>query len=305
MATYRLNHVNCLHITTDIRCVDAADVMSCLGLHPRQLTLLAGCPPCQGFTTLKTLNGSRSLDHPMNDLIFAFHDFIQVMQPHSIMIENVPGLFHDSRIGEFRDDISRVGYRSDAAIFDASDYGVPQRRQRMILLAHRGERVVFAKPDANTPTVRQAIADMPPPGAGSDSTHDYIVKRRPEVEHRIRMIPKDGGSRRDLGLEGQLPCHKRTRGFYDIYGRMKWSAPAPTLTTGCTNPSKGRFLHPDQDRSITIREAAILQGFPRDYMFDTSCGREHAARMIGNAFPPPFARAHAATLLAQLPDRGE
>lgn len=112
----------------------------------------------------------------------------------------------------------------------------------------------------------------------------------------IRKIPKDGGSRGQLGREAQLACHRKCDGFNDIYGRMSWEKPAPTITGGCINPSKGRFLHPEQDRAITLREAALLQGFPRTYKFDMSKGRYPAAQMIGNAFPPAFAARHAKVL---------
>ena len=105
----------------------------------------------------------------------------------------------------------------------------------------------------------------------------------------IRRIPKDGGSRTDLPSSAQLPCHRNFDGFRDIYGRMAWRSQAPTITGGCINPSKGRFVHPEEDRAITLREAALLQGFPVSYEFDLSRGRYPVAQLIGNAFPPKFA----------------
>jgi DNA (cytosine-5)-methyltransferase 1 len=116
--------------------------------------------------------------------------------------------------------------------------------------------------------------------------------RTPKVLNVIRLIPKDGGSRRDLPEEFQLECHKRCNGFKDVYGRMAWKKPAPTITGGCFNPSKGRFLHPEEDRAITMREAALLQGFPRRYKFPTTENKSAVALMIGNALPPPFIAAH-------------
>jgi DNA (cytosine-5)-methyltransferase 1 len=109
----------------------------------------------------------------------------------------------------------------------------------------------------------------------------------------IKLIPKDGGSRGDLSLRYQLPCHKRCDGFKDIYGRMAWYDVAPTITGGCLNPSKGRFLHPEQNRAITLREATLLQGFPRGYVLSLRRGRFAAAEMIGNALPPGFVKRHA------------
>jgi len=110
----------------------------------------------------------------------------------------------------------------------------------------------------------------------------------------IRAVPHDGGGRLDLSEEHRLACHKDFSGFKDVYGRMRWDDVSPTITGGCHNPSKGRFLHPEQDRTITLREAALLQGFPVNYHFDLKRGKLAAAAMIGNALPPAFIRAHAA-----------
>jgi DNA (cytosine-5)-methyltransferase 1 len=120
--------------------------------------------------------------------------------------------------------------------------------------------------------------------------------RSKEVRELIALIPKNGGSRSDLPKRYQLDCHKRSDGFSDVYGRMAWDDVSPTITSGCHNPSKGRFLHPSQNRTITLREAAILQGFPRRYRFNVDHGKESIALMIGNALPPPFIAAHAGAL---------
>jgi DNA (cytosine-5)-methyltransferase 1 len=121
-------------------------------------------------------------------------------------------------------------------------------------------------------------------------------RRSAEVRELIALIPKNGGSRSDLGDEYQLECHRRSDGFKDVYGRMAWDDVSPTITSGCHNPSKGRFLHPSYNRTITLREAAVLQGFPRDYRFNVQHGKESIALMIGNALPPPFIAAHAGSL---------
>jgi DNA (cytosine-5)-methyltransferase 1 len=110
----------------------------------------------------------------------------------------------------------------------------------------------------------------------------------------IRLIPKNGGSRMDLPMKYHLPCHKRfPEGFKDVYGRMKWSDVSPTITGGCVSPSKGRFLHPSQNRAISLREAALLQTFPQNYYFSLKSGRQGVALMIGNALPPTFIKRHA------------
>ena len=300
MSTYRANHKGCHYETADIRDVDPLALMDKVGLAAGELDLLAGCPPCQGFSTLRTLNGRRSVNEPMNDLIFEFLPFIEVFKPRCLMIENVPGLLSDERLVNFSAELEELDYRVRADVFDASEFGVPQRRRRMILIAGKARRFDFSKPAKRKRTVRGSIGGLPPPGEGNDPAHDYKVSRARKVTRLIKKIPEDGGSRSQLPKRNQLPCHKRVAGFYDIYGRMSWSGPSPTITSGCINPSKGRFLHPEQHRAITVREAAILQGFPRNYHIEMSRGRYPAAQMIGNAFPPRFAEVHARGLRDQL-----
>jgi DNA (cytosine-5)-methyltransferase 1 len=140
---------------------------------------------------------------------------------------------------------------------------------------------------------REAISNLSVPGQSGDAIHDLPEKRNKRVRTLIRAIPHDGGSRTDLSKRRQLACHKKCDGFKDVYGRMAWDEVAPTITSGCFNPSKGRFLHPVEDRAITMREAALLQGFPRKYKFDPDVGKIAVALMIGNALPPPFISAHA------------
>lgn len=299
-ATYRANHKSTLLLEKNVQDVDAVDLMVDLGMEKGQLDLLAGCPPCQGFSTLRTLNGGKKISEPMNDLLFQFCRFIKAFKPKTIMVENVPGLATDDRLSSFRAFLSSAGYKSCIDVFDAADFGVPQRRRRMILLAAHGAKPEFVAPAKRRRSVRSAIARLPVPAAATDPVHNHPADRAPHVMAIIRKIPRDGGSRNELGAESQLPCHRKCNGFKDIYGRMSWDKPSPTITGGCINPSKGRFLHPEQDRAITLREAAILQGFPKKYHFDLSKGRYPAAQMIGNAFPPSFAAHHAKALLGIL-----
>ena len=295
MNTYQQNHAGVHAVFSDIRKVSPRKLMQELGLKPGELTLLAGCPPCQGFSALRTLNGRKKITDPMNDLVFQFIRFARAFRPKALMIENVPGLTEDERLGKFRRRLDRLGYSSAVQVFDAADYGVPQRRRRMILIAVRGcgTEIKFASPAKRKRTVKGAIGGLPLPEASRDPLHNYSVRRSPAVVRIIARIPKDGGSRRDLRKNYVLPCHRRCDGFKDVYGRMRWSSPSPTITGGCVNPSKGRFLHPEQDRAITLREAALLQGFPKNYHFDMSWGLYPAAQLIGNAFPPNFAARHA------------
>jgi DNA (cytosine-5)-methyltransferase 1 len=294
--SYKANHRHTRLLVSDIRRIDAGKVRYELGLAVGELDLLAGCPPCQGFSTLRTLNGSRLCHDEQNDLIFEFLRFAAEMRPKALMLENVPGLIEDHRLTKFVNSIRRRGYSVQVSIFDAADFGVPQRRRRLILIASRIGAVDFASALGHKETVFSTIGHLAPPGAGSDPLHDYHESRLLRVRKIIERIPQDGGSRRDLPDRFQLSCHKRSDGFADVYGRMAWDEVAPTITTGCINPSKGRFLHPTQNRAITLREAALLQGFPSKYSISMAEGRYRAAELIGNAFPPPFAKAHALRL---------
>jgi DNA (cytosine-5)-methyltransferase 1 len=215
------------------------------------------------------------------------------------MMENVPGLADDIRLRRMIKRLERAGYVVTHDVLDAASYGVPQRRARFVLLAMRGTEVGFADPDPVRRTVREAIGHLPRPEASDDPLHNHGERRSEKVRTRIAAIPAEGGLRQ-LGDEHQLECHRRTNGFYDIYGRMTWDEPAPTITGGCINPSKGRFLHPDQDRAITLREAALLQSFPKTYEIPLDRGKYHAAELIGNALPPRFVERHAAPLVKAL-----
>jgi DNA (cytosine-5)-methyltransferase 1 len=291
--TYAANHPTVCLKEIDIRKVKPKALMLELGLQRGQLDLLAGCPPCQGFSSLRTRNGANRNRDVRNDLVRQMLRFARTFHPKTIMMENVPKLVRHKPFKLLLDGLKRLGYKVDFAIKDAARYGVPQRRKRLILLASRCERIRFASEARTRVTVRDAIATLPSPQAGHDRLHSLGERRSTKVQRLIRDIPKDGGSRSDLPKSRQLECHKKSDGFKDIYGRMAWDDVAPTITSGCFNPSKGRFLHPARNRVITMREAAVLQSFPRRYKFDVSMGKTSIALMIGNALPPEFIRRHA------------
>ncbi len=300
-ATFRANHPRIHLEPSDIRRVKCAQLMRTLGLKKGELDLLAGCPPCQGFSRLPTRNGE-ALRDDRNDLVFEFVRFVRAFLPKAIMFENVPGLMRNERFHEVERQLRALGYSVDANVLDAANYGVPQRRRRLIVLGGRGRRrLSLAEPCYEHRTVREAFAVLPAgPGTSGDAIHDLPVRHSEQVKALIRAIPEDGGGRLDLPQDMRLECHKHTNGFHDVYGRMRWDAPSPTITSGCVNPSKGRFLHPTEHRAITLREAAILQGFPADYVFFSEHGKEAIAAMIGNALPPPFIAAHAKAVLEAL-----
>lgn len=298
--TYKLNHPE-VHIwINDIRDLSTRSVTRKLAIRKGQLDLLAGCPPCQGFSTMRTLNGNRSNRDKRNDLLFEFLRFVEALRPKAVMMENVPGLATNCRFKRFRARLEELGYVGEYRVLNAADYAVPQRRHRLIYLAGLGAKVPFGKATKITKTVRQAIFSLQPAGKSGDALHDMPERRTQQVRNIIKAVPKNGGGRTDLPQEQQLDCHKSCDGFKDVYGRMAWDKVAPTITTGCFNPSKGRFLHPVRNRAITIREAALLQGFPKRYKFDAKDGKVAIALMIGNALPPPFIAAHARSIARML-----
>jgi DNA (cytosine-5)-methyltransferase 1 len=164
----------------------------------------------------------------------------------------------------------------------------------MILVCSRLGEIKLPAKESKRKTVRDAIGMLKRPGRSGDPLHDMKAKRDPRIMKMIRRVPKNGGSRSDLPWSMRLSCHRIfPDGFKDVYGRMRWTDVAPTITGGCINPSKGRFLHPSQHRSITLREAALLQSFPKRYRFSLSRGKFATAVMIGNALPPAFVKRHA------------
>jgi DNA (cytosine-5)-methyltransferase 1 len=295
-STYRLNHSETTLWECDIRHLSGACLLRALGLAKGELDLLAACPPCQGFSRMRTRNGSRWNKDQRKTLILEVLRFVRALRPRAVMVENVPGLAGDRRYRLFRKGLRSLGYQINWAILDAADFGVPQRRRRLVLLAAMSGQPAFARPSAFARTVRDAIGPSRLGRRPRDPLHNYRPKHAERIQTLIKEVPHDGGSRDCLGRDRQLRCHKKSDGFRDVYGRMSWDSPSPTITSGCINPSKGRFLHPSKDRAITLREAAMLQTFPLGYRFSLERGRYAAALMIGNALPPEFIRRHAVAL---------
>lgn len=300
--SYAFNHPTTNLKIMDITQLKPEEYVKELGLKPGELDLLAGCPPCQGYSTIGTRNRGKR-DDPRNELVYEVLRFAIAFQPKTIMMENVPALDKDARLQKLVTELEDIGYKVDHKVLKMSHYGVPQARRRMIMLASRIGDIEVLKQEldmSEMATVRDAISFLPVVGTSGDPLHDITEKRSEKIKKLISMVPKDGGSRTDLGEEYQLECHKKTNGFRDVYGRMAWNKPSPTITGGCNSPSKGRFLHPEENRCITLREAALLQTFPRDYRFSFKSGKQGVAMMIGNALPPKFIEFHANSLLKHI-----
>jgi DNA (cytosine-5)-methyltransferase 1 len=293
---YSDNHPDVWLAGEDIRQTDPSELLRTLKLKPGQLDLVAGCPPCQAFSRIRKRNRLRTASDERNKLIDEFGRFVLTMLPKRIMLENVPGVTDHYRFSKLVSSLERSGYQVKKEVLNVKDYGVPQRRKRLILVGSRDGAPNIAKARNKVISVRAAIGRLPAPGDTGDLLHDLPERRSERIKSLFKAIPIDGGSRVDLPQHMQLTCHQNTDGFRDVYGRMAWDDVAPTITGGCHNPSKGRFIHPSQHRAITLREAAILQGFPARYKFDIVHGKEAIALMIGNALPPPFIAAHARAL---------
>lgn len=288
VASYRLNHPDVPLFEKDVREVDFVNELAALGIAPGELDLLAACPPCQGFSTIRTLNNAKKIRDGRNDLVDFVGDVVDAVRPRALLFENVPGLARESRFKELLKRLALLQYKCVWAVVDASRFGVPQRRKRLIMLASLMGQIALPKARKHAPTVRDAIGGLARAGQSGDWLHDMKERRTKRILRLLSYIPKNGGSRSALPKSMILECHKRVDGFKDVYGRLRWDRPSSTITSGCTNPSKGRFVHPVEDRALTAREAALLQGFPKKYRFARSTKAE-ISKQIGNAVPPSFA----------------
>lgn len=293
---YTLNHPRVQVWKDDISRVSAESILELTGLRKGELDLLGGCPPCQGFSRLRTRNGKRRVRDARNDLIYEFQRLVLGLWPRFVMLENVPRLITDRRFHDFSRSLKKAGYFLKSGVLNVANYGVPQRRKRTVVVASRIDEPRLADESPRFVTVRETIGWLQPAGRSGDPLHDIPERHSEHVRKRIRRIPRDGGGRSSLPDALVLDCHRASDGFRDVYGRMAWDEVAPTITTGCFNPSKGRFLHPEEDRAVTIREAALLQSFPPTYKFPVEMGKVRLAAMIGNALPPTFIRVHADAL---------
>lgn len=287
-ATYRLNHPRTRMIEDDIRKVDPKDIRD-VDLGGRDLDLLIVCAPCQPFSSQ---NRKRGADQ-RSTLILEAGRFARVLRPKVIFFENVPGLAgHAELLEELKRELGREYTLGEPQRVDAADFGVPQRRVRCIMMATRGAKPPTLPapitPKGRRATVRHAIGHLLPLKAGEKHGADALHTARHHQEialRRLAAVPKDGGSRSALPADLALACHVVVGSgkFSDVYGRMSWNDVAPTLTTGCTDITRGRFAHPRDDRAITAREAALLQTFPENYQFLGNLSEVQV--QIGNAVP--------------------
>ena len=285
-STYASNHPKVKLITRDVKGVSAGELLPTNGA---KIDLVAGCPPCQGFSRVRRRNRAKAATDPRNGLIAEFQRMVEKLDPAAVFMENVPGIEKDPRFDAFLARLEQLGYQVNCETLQLSDFGVPQRRSRVVVLAGKGFTIPMPRPRRTGRTVRTTIGSLPSPAVSSNPLHNQITRHDERALERIRAVPKDGGGRQSWPEELRLSCHHSFNGFRDVYGRLAWDGLSPTITGGCINASKGRFIHPEQDRAITLLEAALLQTFKRRYHFNLERGRYAAAEMIGNALPPHFA----------------
>ncbi len=286
-AAYSKNHPETKVIKKDLRQVSLSEINKVI--DGKNIDVLAGCPPCQGFSSIRRLNKKRSFKDSRNRLILDYLHFVKKLKPKTIMLENVPALKNYYLFKYLIRSLKKAGYQVDYKIIDIDKYGVPQRRRRLVVIGSLLGKIEIAPETNERVTVRDAIGYLEQIKKTTDPLHNITVKHSKKVIERIRLIPFDGGCIKTIPNKLKLNCHKnRNIGFGDVYGRLRWDDVSSTITGGCLNPSKGRFLHPSENRVITPREAALLQSFPMSYKFPLNISKDKLGMLIGNALPPKF-----------------
>jgi DNA (cytosine-5)-methyltransferase 1 len=285
-------------------------LLAMLGLAKGELSVLAGGPPCQGFSVQRI---GEDEDH-RNNLVLLFADLIAEVYPKLFLIENVPGI-----LGKRGKDVllkavelaAEQGYWIHQVALDAADYGVPQRRRRVFIVGERMDLGLkrFRFPTAVTTnglrlTVRNIIAHLPPPpedGSDHPSLPNHRRDRLSSTNLKRLLALQPGQGREHLPDDLLAECHKRDAseiGHRGVYGRMAWDDVAPTITARFDSFTRGKFGHPEQSRTISLREGALLQTFPADYVF--AGNKVDIARQIGNAVPPKLAELLGIEILRRL-----
>lgn len=281
------NHAEFLE--RDIKSISSEDL---LPYYPKGgLRLLAGCAPCQPFSTYSQGGRSRTREDDWQ-LLLSFGRLVRELKPDLVTMENVPQLAGHSVFPAFLEDLA--DYEVRWRVIDCSEVGVPQSRRRLVLLASRlgDEELDLPVPSDGAVTVRETIGGLPPLGAGDQDRSDRLHVSCSLSSINVKRIraSKPGGTWRDWDPVLQAACHKKVSGstYPSVYGRMEWDKVAPTITTQCFGYGNGRFGHPEQDRAISLREAAMLQTFPRTYRFvkqEEAIHFNRLGRLIGNAVP--------------------
>ena len=307
---YEFNN-NARFILKDIKKIDSKEITN-LFPDDTDIKVLMGCAPCQPFSTYshKYKNNENTLQKM--DLLDYFGKQIEYVQPDIVSMENVPQMVNEKVFDKFIQILNDNNYLIDYKVIFAPDYGVPQKRKRLLLLASKlGEiKLIPAQFNKdNYPTLRDTIGNLPKLKAGDTDLNDPLHRSRNLSELNMKRIKqsKPGGTWRDWDEELLLEAYKKKSGvsFGSVYGRLEWDKPANTITTQFPGIGNGRFGHPDQDRALSLREGAMLQTFPRDYLFtQLELGGNYpiaqVALQIGNAVPPKLGEVIGNSILKHL-----
>ncbi|MBK8482998.1 MAG: DNA cytosine methyltransferase [Saprospiraceae bacterium] len=306
--TYTLNNSNSAFINFNIKDLPLTYLQENFGINRNDDNLVfIGCSPCQYFSKIKT-DKTKSLKS--KNLLNDFKLFIDFYLPGYVVMENVPGIMsskYDSPLKSFLAFLISHNYSTEYKVIDSSHYGIPQTRKRFLLISTRlKKKVQLPAPitKENPPTVKDFISDKGIYKMISDGHEDNsnfihtTAKLSVKNLNRVMQTPKDGGTRMSYFTDEKIaiPSHLNSKNFSDSYGRMYWDRPAPTITTRFNSISNGRFIHPEENRGLSLREGATLQTFDMDYLFKGP-SKTSIAKQIGNAVPPKLAQLIAETVL--------
>lgn len=283
-----------------------------IGYFPENgIRLLAGCAPCQTFSSY---NQKATSKDERWWLLQQFARLIREVEPELVTMENVPLLQKQNVFDDFIITLLRLGYDIEFEIIRCEDYGIPQTRKRLVLLASKLGPISLLSPEAygaSKKTVRDVIGKMPSIEAGETCPSDPLHRAAKLSETNLKRMKssRSGGTWRDWEDDLRACCHKKSTGktYPGVYGRMSWDEPAPTITTQFFGFGNGRFGHPEQDRAISLREGALLQSFPADYLFVAEDGPTYIktiGRLIGNAVPPALGEVIGKSIIAHVATHG-
>jgi len=297
-------------LVSDISDMLNGKMLQLCNLKKGELFLLAGGPPCQGFSIQR--RGEDTDDR--NDLVLKYGQLVQEVYPCFFVMENVSGITGKRGkkiLTHLVENMRNIGYTVHMKMLDAQEYGVPQRRKRIILIGERndmGSDYEFPAASPERRTVRDTIGFLPEPPEGGKDHPDILLHRRDKLSSlnilRLKAL-KQGEGRDSLPPELLAECHKidsSVIGYRNVYGRMVWDEVAPTITARFDSFTRGKFGHPEQLRSISLREGAMLQTFPQDFMFVGT--KVEVARQIGNAVPPILGEKIGRSIIEYFESRG-
>lgn len=313
--TYKLNHSETEVLCKDIRTISDEEVINIKKQY--KINMLVGCPPCQGFSSL-----TKDKNDPRNQLVEEYIRFVSLLEPEVVMLENVPGIQKRDNylFNKLIELLQLKKYKISYGVVQIADYGIPQQRKRFILIASKSimidipsithsnkeksnlKRWVSVK-DIFTKTSSIVAKNIKEKDDDFNLLSWHVVRNTSDINKKRMEYMKQGGTRFDIPYDLRPKCHQKSTGYSNVYTRMSADKPSPTITGGCTSISKGRFVHPFENRVISVLEAALIQTFPENYKF-VSKSIEKVSTMIGNAFPCDFAEILGKHILKQYGEVG-